>query len=341
MAELHTFLGKRRAVTSTVGPAQGVGLPDELVQKAVERLPLLALILAGGWLAAICTNLLRFLLAGEPPRITQPMLGTLGIALSVALSVVARRRLLPNRFLLDLSLVYVVLIAFLISMTENIAPRVVADSYLRSVSWVCVWIVLFPLMVPNSTRKTLVTALLAALTGPLALVLTEALLDNVVPSRAVYVDVFVPNLIIVMAVLLPARVIHNLGSEIRRAQRMGSYHLESVLGSGGMGQVWRARHHLLVRPAAVKLIRSESLGGGDGSCARTLVERFEREAQATALLCSPHTVVLYDFGVADDGTFYIAMELLDGLDLKALVERFGPLRPERVVFLLRQACHSL
>ena len=69
--------------------------------------------------------------------------------------------------------------------------------------------------------------------------------------------------------------------------------------------------------------------------------RFEREAQVIASLRSPHTVGLFDFGVAQDGTFYYAMELLDGIDADTLVRRFGPIAPERVIYLLRQVCHSL
>ncbi len=69
--------------------------------------------------------------------------------------------------------------------------------------------------------------------------------------------------------------------------------------------------------------------------------RFEREAQVTAELRSPHTVELWDFGVADDGGFYYVMELLDGLDLEALVRRHGPVPAERAIHLIRQVCHSL
>jgi serine/threonine-protein kinase len=107
-----------------------------------------------------------------------------------------------------------------------------------------------------------------------------------------------------------------------------------------MGEVWRAEHRMLARPAAIKLIRAEVLGATGGARLQA-IRRFEREAQATARLQSVHTVELYDYGRADDGTFYYVMELLDGFDLHRLVEQFGPLPPERVVHLLRQVCASL
>ncbi len=119
---------------------------------------------------------------------------------------------------------------------------------------------------------------------------------------------------------------------------VGSYRLISRLGSGGMGEVWLAKHRLLARPAAVKLIRQEA---SPGTSRERLVGRFHREAQVTARLQSPHTVQLYDFGVNDTGAFYYVMELLQGLDLQDIGKRFGPLPPERVIMLLRQACRSL
>jgi serine/threonine-protein kinase len=105
--------------------------------------------------------------------------------------------------------------------------------------------------------------------------------------------------------------------------------------------VWLARHRLLARPAAVKLIRPETLGLASGPVAQSAFRRFEREAQATASLRSPHTVALYDYGVARDGTFYYVMESLEGHDLDTLVRRFGALDPARAVYLLLQACDSL
>jgi DNA-binding NtrC family response regulator len=119
---------------------------------------------------------------------------------------------------------------------------------------------------------------------------------------------------------------------------VGSYRLVSQLGVGGMGEVWLAKHRLLARPAAVKLIRQDAPQSGPRD---RLVRRFQREAQVTAGLQSPHTVQLYDFGVNETGSFYYVMELLNGLDLQRVVARFGPQPAARVIMLLRQACRSL
>jgi serine/threonine-protein kinase len=126
----------------------------------------------------------------------------------------------------------------------------------------------------------------------------------------------------------------------QQARAFGSYQLETLLGRGGMGEVWRARHRLLARRAAIKLVRPEALGG-DEEHRRSVLARFEREAQTTASLRSVHTVELYDFGVSDTGTFYYVMELLDGLDADDLIEEFGPIPADRAVHLLLQVCDSL
>jgi DNA-binding NtrC family response regulator len=126
--------------------------------------------------------------------------------------------------------------------------------------------------------------------------------------------------------------------QLNDAVAVGSYRLVSRLGSGGMGDVWLARHRFLVRPAAVKLIRHDV---PPGAAREQLVRRFEREAQVTAGLRSPHTVQLYDFGVNETGSFYYVMEFLNGLDLHRIGTRFGPQPAERVIALLRQACRSL
>ena len=141
------------------------------------------------------------------------------------------------------------------------------------------------------------------------------------------------------AVLLSKSTVLEVDEEqLNEGLAVGSYRLVSPLGSGGMGEVWLAKHRFLVRPAAVKLIRHDIPAGAPRD---QLVRRFEREAQVTAGLRSPHTVQLYDFGVNDSGSFYYVMELLSGLDLHRIGTRFGPQPAERVIMLLRQACRSL
>ena len=118
---------------------------------------------------------------------------------------------------------------------------------------------------------------------------------------------------------------------------LGAYTLVEELGHGGMGEVWRAKHRSLLRPAAVKLMGRAA----PRDAQETMRRRFEREVQATALLTSPHTVAVYDFGQADDGTLYYVMELLTGLDIETLVSSFGPQPADRVAALLRQVAQSL
>jgi DNA-binding NtrC family response regulator len=116
---------------------------------------------------------------------------------------------------------------------------------------------------------------------------------------------------------------------------LGSYRLLRKLGAGGFGEVWEARHQLLARPAAVKLMLNSTASDPE------IVERFRREATVTASLASQNTVTLYDFGVSESGQFYYVMELLDGIDLENLGKRFGPPPPERMAYYLVQACRSL
>jgi serine/threonine-protein kinase len=98
---------------------------------------------------------------------------------------------------------------------------------------------------------------------------------------------------------------------------------------------------MLARPAAIKLIRPEMLGGDDPGVATRAIARFRREAEAAAQLRSAHTVDLYDFGVTEDQTLYLVMEFLDGMDLESLVRQHGPMPAPRVIHVLRQVCDSL
>lgn len=123
----------------------------------------------------------------------------------------------------------------------------------------------------------------------------------------------------------------------RAARELGSYRLVACLGRGGMGEVWKAEHRLLAREAAIKLIKTDA----SGAMTEEMRKRFRREAETLASLRSRNTIELFDYGVAEDGTFYYVMELLDGMDLESLVLGFGAQPAARVIKLLTQACASL
>jgi eukaryotic-like serine/threonine-protein kinase len=124
-------------------------------------------------------------------------------------------------------------------------------------------------------------------------------------------------------------------------RQAGSYDLVQRIAAGGMGEIWLARHAMLNRPAAVKVIQREMLARASFWRSRSLLQDFEHEARCTAALHSPHTVQLYDFGRTPEGDLFYAMELLGGMNLEELVRRFGPLPAGRVICLLRQVCRSL
>lgn len=133
---------------------------------------------------------------------------------------------------------------------------------------------------------------------------------------------------------LASRVIHKLREEVSDIQHLGQYNLERKLGEGAMGVVYEAKHGMLKRPTAIKLLRPELSD-------REALDRFRREVQLTAKLTHPNTVTIYDYGRTPDGLFYYAMELLDGATLTQVVEASGPQPVERVVRILRDAALAL
>jgi serine/threonine-protein kinase len=197
-------------------------------------------------------------------------------------------------------------------------------------------IVLYGTFIPNSWKRcAAIVSSLALL--PLILMTVGSQLDR---TTAAYVLSALPETGILMATAAAIAVfgshkIRELHMKAHEAQRLGQYRLKQILGFGGMGTVYLAEHVLLRRPCAIKLIRPDQAGDP-----QTLI-RFEREVQATATLTHWNTIEVFDYGHAEDGTFYYVMEYLPGMNLEDLVERHGALPPERVVHLLRQVCQAL
>jgi eukaryotic-like serine/threonine-protein kinase len=331
----------RSASDSSSDARTAHGLPPDLLREAGRRLELVSLFVAAAFSFALVFNpLVR--LAGwyalPRPR-THALLSVVVIVVSAAMALTARANLVSPVRLLDLGLLFEVVVAFAIAMGDNLAP-LSPDRPIHVISWLCVWIVMFPLVVPSTPAKTLLASLAAASTWPLAYAIGVRL-GNPPAAASTATLTFLGNYLAAVLALAPSLILRRLGEAVLKAREMGSYELVERLDRGGMGEVWRARHRMLARPAAVKLIRPDRLGLESRAGAESLVLRFEREAQATAALHSPHTVELYDFGVTRDGTFYYVMEILDGLDLESLVERFGPVPAERVAHFLLQACDSL
>jgi eukaryotic-like serine/threonine-protein kinase len=321
------------------------GFPTDLVQRATSRVRTLALLYAAiFFLAGFFPNLFnahdRAMLFSSP---VHWLPGTLSIVIAIVVAEVIRSPRFSPAAAAAVALIFEVASSYGIAAAEFLNPlglRLVENGWI-GLSWVAVWMLLFTIVVPTKPRQSLVAALGASSGVPVMAATSFAVFPPpLVPNAFQFFFIFIfPYLLVVVMAYVGSCVLFALGDEVRKARELGSYRLIERIGAGGMGEVWRASHRLLARPAAVKLIRpSASAAIGVSAAAK---RRFEREAQALARLRSPHTVHLFDFGIADDGTFYYVMELLDGLDVDRLVREYGPLPVERVVHVIRQMCHSL
>lgn len=260
------------------------------------------------------------------------------LLLNLALFCVTRIRSADPDMVLRLGLVHFALVAFLLGLFRHSHPWPAGEA-VRQWSPVAVWILLFGALVPIRPAAVLGWSLFAALMDPFALLAMKGRISP--PSPAEGILLIVSPFLAALLSYVTSSVIYRLNERIATAREFGSYKLVEKLGQGGMAEVWRGNHHMLARPAAIKLIRKGVLELYGEKESTRLVRLFEKEVQATAALRSPHTIQVYDFGVTRDGTFYYVMELLDGFDLQTLVERFGRQPPNRVVHLLIQTCHSL
>jgi len=339
------ILRKRDSTPARVSgvPSVSAALPADLLARAARRLGTAALVYASVYTLAYGSARLAqsFPEQWDPDTVVlSDITAATFVILSVGMFLLARSGRLNDCLLMNLGLVYEVVGAAGIEIGIVFLRNWPDSAGMVGLSWICVWIVIFPLLVPTSPGKTLLASIAAACMQPLMYSIAVARGLPPLPGNMVFMVTF-PTFICVGLAMVGSRVVYGLGTDVHKARQMGSYRLTELLGTGGMGEVWKAEHRMLARSAAIKLIRSDGGESNPGQTPSSHLMRFEREAQATAQLRSPHTIHLYDFGITEDRTFYYVMELLEGLSLDELVSRYGSLPPGRAIRILRQVCHSL
>jgi serine/threonine protein kinase len=223
---------------------------------------------------------------------------------------------------------------------ENDPIRVLA-AVKSSVLWMLAMIFTYAIFIPNHwvrAAKLIVPMALAPMAVPWILGMVHPEFYEVAIRAANLEKISEDGLFLLLGAftaIFGTHTINTLRIEAYEAKLLNQYRLGRKLGGGGMGEVYLAEHQLLKRECAIKLIRHELAGN------QRVFARFEREVRATARLSHWNTIEVFDYGRNDDGAFYYVMEYLPGLSLADLVERFGPMPPARVIYLLRQACDSL
>ena len=335
-----TLLSRPEAAASAGRSSSG--FPLDLLAQSAQRLRVLALLYAFVFLMA--GILPAFILPEDRARFLSSFLqwgpGVIGIAIALIVAGAIRYAAIPAHTAMALGQVFEVASSYAIAAAEFADPMQIQQHRgFFGLPWVAVWVLTFTIVVPTKPWRAVIAALASISSVPVVVWLAAAsgvVTASINPLQFFFGLVF-PYLLVVAMAYVGARAVYQLGTEVKPARELGSYQLEEKLGEGGMSEVWRGRHRMLARPAAIKLIRPSLAGGGSA----VAIHQFEREAQAIARQRSPHTVDLFDFGVSSDGAFYYAMELLEGLDADSFVKKFGPVPAERAIYFLRQVCHSL
>jgi serine/threonine-protein kinase len=303
-----------------------------------KRLELYARIVFWAFVALRVMELLLYWAVPDVKPMHYPYIVALGVAGLAVMAACWRgllvRRTLSLRALGVVDATYTLSAGLVFAGTALLAPNRQEVGYVCLV-YTCFVVFMRALVVPSTGRFTLATSLFAL--GPIviaALVLALTT-DQAIPGPAYFGGAFAFSGFAVAIASAGSRLIYGLRKRVDEQMQLGQYTLEAKLGrDGGIGDVYRARHLLLRRPTAMKLLHPDRVG------ADTLL-RFEREVQHMSELTHPNTVVVFDYGYSPDGIFYYEMEYLDGVDLETLVATDGPQHPGRVVRILIQICGAL
>lgn len=248
-----------------------------------------------------------------------------------------RRQIVSASVTLKFGLIWLFSAALAFSLIES-QFIVLGSSQWFTAALVAVWIPACALIVSLPSRLILVLALACVASWPLAVLLHAAF--GAGPAGSLLIPALLPFASALWTYRFGGRL-YQMEAALHQAHGVGNYEFQEMIGQGAMGQVWRARHRVLNREAAVKVIRMDLIASQSRHSSGVIRRRFENEARAMAALRSPHTVTLYDYGATTDGSFFFSMELLDGIDLEQLVSQYGPLSSGRVAHILLQCCDSL
>ena len=218
--------------------------------------------------------------------------------------------------------------------TQNLDPALVTRvSLLNYFSW-SLLILIYGIFIPNTWQRAALVLI------PIAFIpyINDSAMRHYFPD---VVDILGPMdngvsipLVAAGVAICAASVIHVSRLSAFRARRFAQYRLIGQIGAGGMGAVYEARHVMLKRPCAIKVIHPERLSDRSQ-------EKFDQEVRATSRLTHPNTVQIYDYGQTQQGLFFYVMEMLPGKNLQQLVDSTGPLPAGRAIYLLSQVCGAL
>jgi eukaryotic-like serine/threonine-protein kinase len=274
-----------------------------------------------------------FELAGSTSKLTH----LFGAALLGATYLFCRGKPRPRWMLVAVDLVGSIETTLLMGVMVATAPQGLRAEMIGSLAFT-LGVCLRAALVPSPPRWTLIVSVLSAIPVPIASYLcawNDPLWPvELVPRSSMIMMSFGWCVAGTATAYAISRVVYGLRTEMKTAMRLGQYTLEDKIGEGGMGAVYRARHALLRRPTAIKILSLEKAGLANA-------RRFEREVQLTSKLTHPNTIAIYDFGHTRSGVFYYAMELIDGLSLQELVEEHGAQPAGRVVHILAQVASAL
>jgi eukaryotic-like serine/threonine-protein kinase len=246
--------GRRRGSQSTPTGMTTTGhatLPPEVVGRAISRL---------GWTGLVyaCTYFVIHWLqiwSHRDDAFAQASWwfynGSMAVGVGLGLTVffLARSGKLPPLVMLDIGLLFEVAAGLMIGVAEACRPLLATDE-LRGVSSITVWVVFFALVVPTTLGKAILASFATAAMGPLAMAVAIVVEGNPNPTLGQWLTFYLPPFMMAFWSVALSRYIYNLGAQMGRAGEMGSYELVDLIGRGGMGEVWKAKHRMLARQAA-------------------------------------------------------------------------------------------